>query len=177
MCNKKVFLLGVTMAISALSSNLFAADFLVNTLSGKCIDVNGAPGTANGAQLQLWDCERSGKHGNGSQTDQLWYFSNGFIKNKVSGKCIDVNGAPGTGNGAKLQLWDCETSGKHGNGSQTDQQWYFSDGFIKNKVSGKCIDVDGAPGIGNGAKLQLWSCENSKQHPNGSQTDQQWRKE
>ena len=31
-----------------------ATGFLSNWLSGKCIDVQGAPGTANGAVLQLW---------------------------------------------------------------------------------------------------------------------------
>ncbi|MCT7958476.1 hypothetical protein, partial [Laspinema palackyanum] len=47
--------------------------FIVNSLSGKCIDVAGAPGNTNGAALQLWDCETSGRNGdNGSQTDQRW---------------------------------------------------------------------------------------------------------
>ena len=47
-----------------------------------------------------------------------------FIVNSLSGKCIDVAGAPGNSNGAPLQLWDCETSGKNAdNGSTTDQQW------------------------------------------------------
>jgi hypothetical protein len=123
MDKKAAIFWGITIAISGLSNSLYAADFLVNTVSGKCIDVSGAPGTSNGAQLQLWDCERSGKNHNGSPSDQLWDFFNGFIKNRASGKCIDVHGAPGTGNGAKLQLWDCELSGKHSNGSQTDQQW------------------------------------------------------
>ncbi|MBW4675206.1 MAG: patatin-like phospholipase family protein [Desmonostoc geniculatum HA4340-LM1] len=47
--------------------------FIVNSLSGKCIDVAGAPGRTNGAALQLWDCERSGRNAdNGSTTDQKW---------------------------------------------------------------------------------------------------------
>jgi hypothetical protein len=45
-----------------------------------------------------------------------------FIVNSVSGRCIDVDGAPGTGNGARLQLWDCEFSGGPNN-SPTDQKW------------------------------------------------------
>ncbi|MCT7958523.1 RICIN domain-containing protein, partial [Laspinema palackyanum] len=106
--------------------SLTSDGFIRNTLSGKCIDVAGAPGNTNGAGLQLWDCETSGRNGdNGSQTDQRWSLtSDGFIRNTLSGKCIDVAGAPGNTNGARLLLWDCETSGRNGdNGSQTDQRW------------------------------------------------------
>lgn len=103
--------------------------FIRNTLSGKCIDVAGAPGRGNGASLQLWDCELSGRNrDNGSMTDQRWTITgNGFIRNTLSGKCIDVAGAPGQANGARLQLWDCELSGRNrDNGSDTDQQWRFA---------------------------------------------------
>lgn len=102
------------------------AAFIVNSLSGKCIDVAGAPGSSNGAALILWDCERSGTNAdNGSTTDQTWVLTNdGFIINSLSGKCIDVAGAPGNTNGAQLQLWDCERSGRNAdNGSRTDQKW------------------------------------------------------
>lgn len=100
--------------------------FIVNSLSGKCIDVAGGPGRSNGARLQLWDCELSGTNpDNGSTTDQRWVLiSGGFIRNTLSGKCIDVAGAPGRSNGAVLQLWDCERSGRNAdNGSTTDQIW------------------------------------------------------
>ncbi|MEP0913088.1 RICIN domain-containing protein [Leptolyngbya sp. GB1-A1] len=103
--------------------------FIQNTLSGKCIDVGGAPGRSNGARLILWDCEFSGRNSdNGSVTDQRWTItSNGFIRNTLSGKCIDVAGAPGRSNGAPLQLWDCELSGRNlDNGSTTDQGWSFT---------------------------------------------------
>jgi hypothetical protein len=153
--------------------------FIVNSLSGKCIDVAGAPGRSNGAPLQLWDCERSGRNAdNGSTTDQTWILTNdGFIINAQSGKCIDVAGAPGRTNGARLQLWNCERSGRNAdNGSRTDQQWQLRGGFIINSLSGKCIDVAGAPGRTNGAPLQLWDCERSGRNAdNGSRTDQQWQ--
>src|SRR5512136_853072 len=100
--------------------------FINNFLSGKCIDVSGAPGRNNGSPLQLWDCELSGRNAdNGSATDQKWTItSKGFIRNTLSGKCIDVAGAPGRDNGARLQLWDCELSGRNAdNGSATDQTW------------------------------------------------------
>jgi hypothetical protein len=100
--------------------------FIKNTLSGRCIDVAGAPGTANGSRLGIWDCETSGfNRDNGSPTDQKWMLTpEGFIKNIYSGKCIDIGGAPGTTNGAPIQLWDCETSGfNRDNGTPTDQRW------------------------------------------------------
>ncbi len=154
--------------------------FVVNSLSGKCIDVAGSPGRSNGTRLQLWDCELSGTNpDNGSITDQRWVLTrNGFIRNTLSGKCIDVAGAPGRSNGAVLQLWNCELSGTNpDNGSITDQRWVLTgNGFIRNTLSGKCIDVAGAPGRSNGAVLQLWDCELSGTNlDNGSITDQRWQ--
>lgn len=154
--------------------------FINNVLSGKCIDVSGAPGRENGAPLTLWDCELTGVNpDNNSITDQRWILtSQGFIRNTLSGKCIDVAGAPGRASGAKLQLWDCELSGRNGdNGSITDQRWVFtSGGFLRNRLSGKCIDVSGAPGRTNGAVLQLWDCELSGLNAdNNSVTDQKWQ--
>jgi len=156
-----------------------SGSFIVNKLSGKCIDVAGAPGRDNAASLQLFDCEFSGRNrDNDSETDQKWTITgDGFIKNSLSGRCIDVAGAPGTGNATKLQLFDCETSGRNrDNDSETDQRWTITgDGFIKNKLSGRCIDVAGAPGKGNAAPLQLFDCELSgRNRDNGSETDQQW---
>ncbi|HYX17025.1 MAG TPA: RICIN domain-containing protein [Nostoc sp.] len=112
-----------SQAVEAQQNNGF---FIISSLSGKCIDVDGAPGTVNGGRLQLFDCELSGFNPfNGSSTDQRWEFvGGGFIRNTLSGRCIDVDGAPGTGNGAPLQLFDCESSGfNRNNGSRTDQTW------------------------------------------------------
>ncbi len=153
--------------------------FIENDLSGKCIDVAGAPGRAIGTPLQLWDCETLGRNrDNDSATDQQWIFTeNGFIMNVLSGKCIDVAGAPGSANGTRLQLGECETSGHNlDNDSATDQQWTFTkDGFIRNNFSEKCIDVAGAPGSDIGTPLQLWDCETSgRNRDNGSATDQRW---
>jgi len=176
--NQRLLTIFVVFSLSDFSTSAFAGDFLNNQLSGKCIDVSGAPGTQNGSKLQLWDCELSGTNlDNNSRSDQEWYItSNGFIRNRLSGKCIDVAGAPGIGNGTRLQLWDCELSGFNpDNGSQTDQIWSISQGFIRNRLSGKCIDVAGAPGRNNRAQLQLWDCELSGINPdNGSLTDQKW---
>jgi len=87
--------------------------FIVNMLSGKCIDVHGEPGVRNGDKLMLWDCEFGI-----SNTDQKWKItSDGFIQNNY-GRCIDVHGTPGVHNGAQLMLWDCEFGV-----SNTDQRW------------------------------------------------------
>jgi Ricin-type beta-trefoil lectin domain len=178
---KKILAFG-TLCLTAICINsnqsTFAqqgnGQFISNLLSGKCIDVAGAPGNQNGAPLQLWDCETSGFNAdNGSKTDQQWSLtSDGFIKNTLSNKCLDVSGAPGTATGTPLILYDCEPSGPN-----TDQRWTLtSKGFIKNILSGKCIDVAGAPGNQNGAPLQLWDCETSGFNAdNGSKTDQQWK--
>jgi WD40 repeat protein len=138
--------------------------FIVNLLSGKCIDVLG---------------ETSGLNlGNGLPSNQKWTLgSDGFIRNRSSGKCIDVGGAPGDTNGAPLVLWDCETSRlNRDNSSPSNQKWTLgSDGFIRNRSSGKCIDVGGAPGDTNGAPLVLWDCETSGlNRDNSSPTDQRW---
>ncbi len=152
---------------------------IVNFLSRKCIDVRGAPGSTNETPLVLWDCETSGfNRDNNSFTDQRWTLgSDGFIRNTLSGKCIDVKGSPGSTNGSRLVLWDCETSGvNRDNGLPTDQRWTLgSDGFIRNTLSGKCIDVEGRRGIANGTPLILRDCETSVVNPdNGLRTYQRW---
>ncbi|MEH2166079.1 MAG: RICIN domain-containing protein [Nostoc sp.] len=152
---------------------------LKNELSNKCIDVAGDAGTVNGAPLQLFDCELSGFNStSGRATDQKWEFiRGGFIRNKLSNKCIDVAGDPGTANNARLQLFDCELSGFNStSGRATDQRWeYIGAGFIRNVLSNKCIDVSGDPGTANGAPLQLFDCELSGFNPSGSTSDQRWR--
>ena len=171
---------GIGLSAAVLSAALFLSTgeasaqgkFIVNELSGKCIDVSGAPGVKNGAPLILYACEFSGKNPNGSQTDHRWEFlPQGFIRNTLSGKCIDVPGAPGVKAGTPLILYECELSGKNPNGSQTDQQWQLTpEGLIRHRLSGNCIDVVGNPGSANGARLQLATCEVA-----GGPSDQYWR--
>lgn len=104
--------------------------FIRNELSNKCIDVAGDPGTANGAPLQLFDCELSGFNPSGRTTDQRWeYIGAGFLRNGLSNKCIDVAGDPGTANGAPLQLFDCELSGFNTSGRTSDQRWRWQPSF------------------------------------------------
>ncbi len=146
--------------------------FIVNQLSGKCLDVAGAPGVKNGSPLTLYACEFSGKNPNGTPTDQRWeVLPQGFIRNTLSNKCIDVPGAPGIKAGTPLILYDCELSGRNPNGSTTDQQWQFTpEGLIRHRLSGLCIDVRGAAATADGTRLQLATCEVA-----GGPSDQYWR--
>jgi hypothetical protein len=68
---------------------------------GKCLDING-DGTANGTQVELWDCNGVG--------GQKWVQqSDGSLLNPQSGRCLDSpSGA--TANGTRLQIWDCNGS-------------------------------------------------------------------
>ena len=68
---------------------------------GKCLDVTGQ-GTANGTQLQLWDC-------NGSGAQQWTAESDGHLLNPQSGRDLDVPGGATT-NGTRLQIYDPNTN-------------------------------------------------------------------
>jgi non-reducing end alpha-L-arabinofuranosidase len=68
---------------------------------GRCLDINGN-GTANGTDVELWDCNGVG--------GQVWQQqSDGSLLNPQSGRCLDSpNGA--TANGTRLRIWDCNGS-------------------------------------------------------------------
>ncbi|MEU9976830.1 ThuA domain-containing protein [Streptomyces sp. NPDC051014] len=109
---------------------------------GKCVDVAGAS-SANGAAVQLYDCNGTGA--------QNWTVStSGTIS--ALGKCMDVTSAS-TANGAKVQLYDC-----NGTGSQVWQTG--ANGSLVNPQSGKCLDATG-PSSANGTRLQIWTCGGS----------------
>jgi hypothetical protein len=150
--------------------------FLVNQLTPYlCLDVAGAPGVSYGDKIQLAKCERSGRNNfNGSPTDQRWSFRNGFIVNRLSNLCVDVAGAPGVDNGNKIQLAPCEFDGYSENGQPTDQRWEVTrEGFIVNSVSGKCLDISGAPARNSGDAAILYDCE-FYEFDRGMPTDQRW---
>jgi hypothetical protein len=65
---------------------------------GKCLDVNGN-GTANGTQVELWDCNGVGGQNWVQQAD-------GSLLNPQSGRCLD-DPSGNTANGTRLQIWDC----------------------------------------------------------------------
>ncbi|MEO3873496.1 RICIN domain-containing protein [Nonomuraea sp. B12E4] len=112
----------------------------ITGLGGKCVDVAGAS-TANGAAVQLWDC-------NGTAAQNWTWNSDGSVR--ALGKCMDVTGAS-TANGAQAQLYDCNGTGA--------QRWTFDsgNGQIVNPQSGKCLDATGNSSA-NGTRLQIWDC-------------------
>ncbi|KAA0924729.1 endo-1,4-beta-xylanase [Streptomyces apricus] len=108
--------------------------------SGRCLDVPGS-GTADGTQLQLWDCH--------SGTNQQWEYTDAGEIRVYGTKCLD---AAGTGNGSKVQIYSCWGG--------DNQKWRLnSDGSIVGVQSGLCLDAV-ASGTANGTLLQLYTCSN-----------------
>jgi hypothetical protein len=68
---------------------------------GRCLDINGN-GTANGTQVELWDCNGAGGQNWVQQAD-------GSLLNPQSGRCLD-DPSGNTANGTRLQIWDCNGS-------------------------------------------------------------------
>ncbi|MDI6100402.1 ricin-type beta-trefoil lectin domain protein [Actinoplanes sp. NEAU-A12] len=113
---------------------------IVGGQSGRCVDVPGAA-TANGTQVQLWDCAGS--------VQQRWTHTAGRQLTVYGNKCLDATGN-GTANGTAVIIWDC-----HG---ALNQQWNVNaDGTITSAQSGLCIDANNAA-TANGTKVILWSC-------------------
>ena len=113
---------------------------LVGGQSGRCVDVPGAT-TANGTQVQLWDCDGSAK--------QRWSYTTGKQLMVYGSKCLDASGN-GTVNGTAVIIWDC-----HG---ALNQQWNVNaNGTVTSAQSGLCVDANSA-GTANGTKVILWSC-------------------
>ncbi len=68
---------------------------------GRCLDIVGNS-SANGALVELWDCNGIGGQNWQQQAD-------GSLKNPQSGRCLDApNGA--SANGTRLRIWDCNGS-------------------------------------------------------------------
>lgn len=115
-----------------------------NPHANRCMDANGA-GTANGTQIQLWDC-------NGGAAQQ-WVYVYADKSLHIYGnysKCLDADGATIAANGTKLQVWDC-----HGG---TNQGWIpQADGTLRSAATGRCVDATGA-GTANGTPIQLYDC-------------------
>jgi dienelactone hydrolase len=125
-----------------------AAQQVVHTTSGRCLDVPGA-GTANGARLQLWDC-----HGG---TNQRWTYTSSKQLTVYGNKCLGASGR-GTTNGTAVVIWDCD--------GDANQQWNLNaNGTITGVQSGLCLDATSG-GTANGTTIQLYACT--------SATNQQW---
>jgi hypothetical protein len=124
---------------------------------GKCVDVAADDTGANGAGVQLWDCQTYAE-------DQHWtHFADNSLR--TLNRCLDINGN-GTANGTQVELWDCNGVG----GQKWVQQ---ADGSLRNPQSGRCLDSPSGA-TGNGTRLQIWDCNGSaaqKFAVNGGGTD------
>ena len=76
--------------------------------SGRCLDADRNTIPANGTRVQLWDCLGA------NQTNQGWYFESTSLTGVYrirsqfnAGKCLDADLNTISGNGTKVQLWDC----------------------------------------------------------------------
>ncbi|TQS25008.1 beta-1,3-glucanase family protein [Microbispora sp. KK1-11] len=66
------------------------------------------------------------------------------------GKCVDVAGDDTGGNGAPVQLWDCQSYA-------VDQHYTMVGNTLRTFNGGKCLDVVDN-GTANGSKVQIWDC-------------------
>lgn len=141
---------------------------LVNPQSGKCLSNSGLS-TTNGTQALLYPCDSSNMNAdrqwrwtpnlivspggqprclntasaadnsdvglvpcNASDDKQSWEFAGASVRQKDSGKCLDVYGGA-IKDDSRVDLWPCNGSGA--------QQWTIqSDGSLMNRQSGKCLD-------------------------------------
>ncbi|MFI6078585.1 arabinofuranosidase catalytic domain-containing protein [Actinoplanes sp. NPDC051343] len=111
---------------------------------GKCVDVAADDTGANGAGVQLWDCQNYAE-------DQHWtHFPDNSLR--TLNRCLDINGN-GTANNTQVELYDCNGVG----GQKWIQQ---ADGSLRNPQSGRCLDSPSGA-TGNGTRLQIYDCNGS----------------
>jgi hypothetical protein len=127
-----------TLGVLGITNAMAATAGPIKGLGGKCVDI-AAASSANGAHVQLYDC-------NGTSAQNWTVGDDGTVK--ALGKCLDVTAAS-TANGAKIQIYDC-------NGTAA-QKWTATNGTLVNTGSGKCLDATDNSSA-NGNQLQIWSC-------------------
>ena len=114
---------------------------LVNTASGRCLDVPDGNTTPGAVQLQIYDCD--------SNAAQLWQLPPGQISGP-GGLCVDVSNADPASTSA-VQLFGCNSSDA--------QRWSVpGDGTLD--VFGKCLDIAHGATADN-SLVQLWDCNGS----------------
>jgi hypothetical protein len=157
----------ITSSSPAITSTTYASGTpvalkLMNVHSLKVLSVSGSDKQADGALIQQYT--------NVENDDQKWYLENlgnGYyhIRNVASGDLLDVNGAS-TSDGANVIQWPSNNG--------WNQQWelipdYNHDRgeswFIKNRNSGKLLDISGTSTSDFGQAIQ-W-------HDNGGE-NQRW---
>jgi hypothetical protein len=139
---------------------------LMNPPSGLCLDDPGG-NTANGWQLQAWQCI------NGDPNQQFAVYDPGVVfVNPVSGKCVDVVGDDNGGNGTPVDLWDCQPTA-------ADQHWIHTSA-AELETLGRCLSVSTAQGVGGtgqgvpGNRVVLWDCNGSSAEVWAQRADGTW---
>ncbi len=140
-CNAVGYALPTANGDWRISNATHAADAIIGTGSGKCVDTPDSD-FANDTREQIYTC-------NGTGAQSWTYNSSGELTVDGGQYCLDARGY-GTTNGTVVQLWACRGT--------TNQQWSFSlNGSIVGIGSGKCLNVTGY-GTTDRSPLQLWTC-------------------
>jgi hypothetical protein len=125
--------------------------------SGRCLDVAGA-GTADGTDVQLWDCHKGGAQQFKLEDQGSGYFR---IRNTNSNKCLEVSGSS-TANGGQIKIWTC--------GTGANQKFRVTEAYgqavLQAQNSNLFVEADGW-GTANGTNVQQWSAT--------AGANQQWR--
>ncbi|GGK11146.1 lipase [Streptomyces camponoticapitis] len=114
---------------------------LVNSQSGRCLDVDGAVATT-GTRTIVYDCHR--------KANQQWARTASNELRVYGNRCLDASGAA-TSDGTPVIIWDCRGT--------ANQEWRVNaDGTVVGVASGKCL-TPVAGGTANGTKLELRTCD------------------
>jgi lysophospholipase L1-like esterase len=140
----------VPAALSPTGPPVGTAVALVNTNSGRCLDVTGASTTA-GTRTIIWDC-----HGH---ANQQWTRTAAGELRVYGSSCLDVSGA-GTANGTSVIIWPC-----HGG---PNQRWTLRpDGSVRAVGANRCLHAAGAA-TANATQIQIHDCDGSSAQQWGS---------
>ena len=121
-----------------------------NAYGGQCLDGDRNQIPANGARVQLWQCN--------GWDNQRWIFTPApnypvgwyVIQNAHGGQCLDGDRNQIPANGATVQLWQCN--------GWNNQVWEWTGAVFHNAYGGQCLDGDRNQIPANGARVQLWQC-------------------
>jgi hypothetical protein len=124
--------------------------------SVKCLDADLNTIGADGTKVQLWTC-------NGSPQQQWFLYSDGTIRNGLSGRCLDADTKTAFVLGGKVQLWDCNGGpqqiwDQHGAGGGGTARKSFTD-----ELDALCLDADTKTIGTNGTRVQRWACNGTAQ--------------
>ncbi|WP_069466185.1 ricin-type beta-trefoil lectin domain protein [Actinacidiphila rubida] len=114
---------------------------LVNSASGRCLDVPDGNTSPGAVPLQVYACDGT--------TAQQWRLPPGPIT-RAGGLCADVADAD-PASATAVQLWGCNSS---------DAQRWSAPGDGTLRTFGKCLDVAHGASA-NGTSVQLWDCNGS----------------